>query len=370
MTAPVHLPASGLDDLIRCLCGRGWRCLGPQISDGALLLGEIASLGDLPVGVHDHQAPGEYRLTLESGGSRFGCAVGPQALKPLLFAPRECLWEAGRDDSGALTFRPAAAQAPPTAVFGVRACDLAALALQDRHFLDGPHPDPCYRARREALLLVAVNCARAAGTCFCASTGDGPHAEAGYDLLLTELEEGYLVRAGSERGRGLLAELDSQEATDAELEAEAAQQRRATAMQSRSLPAGNLGPALFNALDHPRWDDVAERCLACGNCTSVCPTCFCHSHEEEPGLDGGARHLRAWDSCFAPGHAYLSGHQVRPDVRTRYRQWLTHKLGSWHEQYGRSGCVGCGRCITWCPVGIDLTEEARALTAGEEPTHG
>ena len=363
--SPVRLPSRRLDALIRRLHADGYRCVGPTLRDGAVTLGDIQGAADLPLGVHDRQAPGEYSLTLNTYSGRFGCATGPQGLKPLLFAPRETLWRVSRDAEGRLVFEPSVPSPPRLAVIGARACDLAALALQDRHFLYGRYRDPYYAARRRALFVVAINCSRSAGTCFCASTGDGPHCRDGYDLSLTELDDGYLARAGSEQGQELLAALDPEEATPEQIRAEVAQARRAAEQQSRRLPGRNLGATLFERLDHPRWEEVAERCLACGNCTQVCPTCFCHAQHDAPALDGeGAEHRREWDSCFTVGHAYLAGHQVRPDRRSRYRQWLTHKLGSWHEQYGRSGCVGCGRCITWCPVGIDITEEASALCAG------
>ena len=142
--------------------------------------------------------------------------------------------------------------------------------------------------------------------------------------------------------------------------------QEAAQQQTRSLPSHNLRDALFANLEHPRWEDVAERCLSCGNCTSVCPTCFCHSETDETALDGDhSLHARQWDSCFTQGHSYIHGMTIRADTRTRYRQWLTHKLGSWHDQYGRSGCVGCGRCIAWCPVGIDITARGSRHLPGE-----
>ncbi|MBF0393567.1 MAG: 4Fe-4S dicluster domain-containing protein, partial [Alphaproteobacteria bacterium] len=119
--------------------------------------------------------------------------------------------------------------------------------------------------------------------------------------------------------------------------------------------------------EHPRWDEVAKRCLTCGNCTMVCPTCFCTTVDDVTDL-GGTRteRVRSWDSCFTLDFSYIHGGSVRNEGSSRYRQWITHKLSSWHDQFGSSGCVGCGRCITWCPVGIDITEEVGAIRASEE----
>jgi sulfhydrogenase subunit beta (sulfur reductase) len=132
----------------------------------------------------------------------------------------------------------------------------------------------------------------------------------------------------------------------------------------RYLETEGLASLLKSSPDHPRWDDVARRCLNCANCTLVCPTCFCTTVEDTTDLSGQhAERWRLWDSCFTLGFSYIHGGSVRSSAKSRYRQWLTHKLSNWHDQFDTPGCVGCGRCISWCPAGIDLTEEARALAS-------
>ena len=344
--------------LIDALADAGYRCLGPVVGDGAFSWQPIERAAQLPRGMSDEQSPGHYRLHASRSVRWFDWAVGPQCLKPLLFEPRAVLWQV-RSVGGRLEFMPEPVRSEPTAVIGVRACDLAALKLQDAHFCAA---DARYAARREALFLVAVNCARPAATCFCASTGDGPAVQAGYDLLLDELDEGFLVTAGSEAGRAIAGRLPLVAPRPEQPGRARAQVEAAAAAQQRALPGRDLRTALVGAREHPHWQAVAERCLACGNCTSVCPTCFCHSHHDEPALDGqSSAQVREWDSCFTAGHSYIHGIVIRATTAHRYRQWLTHKLATWHDQYGRSGCVGCGRCITWCSVGIDLTAEIAAL---------
>jgi ferredoxin len=351
-----------MQSLIDVLKGAGYRCIGPQVREGAILYAEIDHVEQLPIGVHDQQLPGSYQLSTSDSPRNFAWANGPQALKPLLFAPRETLWRAERDGDGKMQFVATLPKTQPTAVIGVRSCDLAALALQDQHFLSNEYRDPYYQARRQNLFTVAVNCSHPAATCFCASTGDGPVAESGYDLVMSELDDGYLLKAGSDAGRNIMNQLPLHKASDQHHYNAGRQHLHAAQIQQRSLPSRQLNETLFANLDHPRWDDVAQRCLSCSNCTMVCPTCFCHAENEAPQLDGNAtEHLREWDSCFTQGHSYIHGTVIRAETKLRYRQWLTHKLGSWHEQYGRSGCVGCGRCISWCPAAIDLTEEANAI---------
>lgn len=356
------LRSEDLQLLVDALWAADYEVLGPQVRDGAIVFDLLHEVASLPRGLRDVQSPGAYRLQESDPARYFGWANGPQALKPLVFAPEEVLWDAECDDEGRLCFREPARPSRKRAILGVRACDLAALFIQDKHFLQAEYVDPAYRARRQNLFLVAVNCTHPASTCFCASTGDGPAARYGYDLAMTELETGFVMDAHSDAGADLLATLPVRAATGDERSA-AGQAVAEAANQQRALPGRNLRDSLFNNLDHPRWEEVAGRCLACGNCTSVCPTCFCNQESDQPALDGAASsHVRQWDSCFNPDHAHVHGMHLREQTREQYRQWVTHKLGSWHDQYGRSGCVGCGRCIAWCPAEIDLVEEVSAIT--------
>ncbi|MDW8468554.1 MAG: 4Fe-4S dicluster domain-containing protein [Burkholderiales bacterium] len=347
--------------------------LGPTVREGAIAYDEIASESDLPAGWTDEQAPGRYRLRRRADAALFGYAVGPHSWKRFLHPPRERLWRL-RKNGDRIEAIAEPESAPREAFLGVRACELAAIGILDRVLGEGELADARYRARRSEAFVVAVNCAVAASTCFCVSMGTGPRARSGYDLALTELldERGhvFVVEAGSERGAELLAELPVREASEAEIAQAAAQSERTAAAIGRRLDTAGAKDLLQSNPEHPRWDEVAKRCLACGNCTQVCPTCFCSTMEDTADLSGEtAERWRRWDSCYTLDFSYVHGGPVRRSVKARYRQWLTHKLAHWIEQFGTSGCVGCGRCIAWCPVGIDLTEEVaaiRALAAAKE----
>jgi ferredoxin len=243
---------------------------------------------------------------------------------------------------------------------------MAAIAVQDRVLLQGTYTDPVYQARRGKVVLIAVNCTRAGGTCFCTSMGTGPKVTSGYDIALTEvLEDGkhyFVAQTGTELGEEIVREVPHQEAGEKEKQTAEGLVAKAAGEMGRTLEAEGVHDLLVANLEHKRWDEAARRCLTCGNCTLVCPTCFCTTVEDVTDLTGEqAERWRRWDSCFTLDFSYIHGGSVRPSGRARYRQWMTHKLATWHDQFGTSGCVGCGRCITWCPVGIDITEEARAI---------
>jgi len=360
-----------LDDLIGALRRRGFRVLGPTVRDGAIVYDELESAAALPVGWTDRQEAGTYRLDRRDDEARFGYAVGPHSWKQFLFPARLRLWRA-RANGGAPAVEEEPLDETPLAFLGVRACELNAIAIQDRVFTGGKFVDGDYAARRRGVFVVAVNCGEPAATCFCVSMDAGPRVEQGYDLALTEVLDGehrFLVEVGSPAGAEVLAELPSRPAEDTDLAAAAAVVDSAAARMGRTMESADLRDLLADNLEHPRWDEVAERCLTCGNCTLVCPTCFCSSVEDTTDLTGAeTTRTRVWDTCFSLDYSYIHGGSVRASGRSRYRQWLTHKLGTWHDQFGTSGCVGCGRCITWCPVGIDITAEVAALR-GEEATN-
>ncbi|MGA9533796.1 MAG: 4Fe-4S dicluster domain-containing protein [Anaerolineales bacterium] len=362
----LSLPKSQLDLLLTRLQQRGYQVLGPRSRHGTIEYGPIERTADLPVGLESDQAPGSFRLRPGADDRVFDAIPGADSWRKFLFPARNPLFRVERND-GANALIPFPVEEPQLAFIGVRACELAAIAITDKVFQHPGATDPIYQARRRDLFVMAIDCHAPAATCFCDSMGTGPRAEAGFDLALSELDESYLVRVGSQVGASVIADLRLQPADEAErTEAKTAVERARSAM-TRRIPTEGLPERLLTNLNHPRWEQVAGRCLNCTNCTLVCPTCFCWDvADDELWTADASQRVRTWDSCFNPDHSYhAGGGATRPTVRSRYRQWLTHKFASWVGQFGVSGCVGCGRCITWCPAKIDVTEEITAIVSGE-----
>jgi NAD(P)H-flavin reductase/NAD-dependent dihydropyrimidine dehydrogenase PreA subunit len=369
MTAPaVFLPRADLGRLFVALRDDGRTIIGPMVSDGAVVYEEIAGPADLPIGWRTATEPGRYRLELGPTDRAFDYVLPVTAWKRFTHPPRVPL--AGGVRAGAAVEVVAAQPAPTRQAFvGARACELAALDIQERVMRAGPVGDADHVARRDSTLVVAVECAMATATCFCTSMGTGPEVRDGADLVLAELDDGFTLRAGTDAGAALLDQLGLEPATDAQVRDAADQVAAVRAAIGDPVPAAGLPDRLRAALDHPRWTEVAERCLACANCTLVCPTCFCTSVATSSDLVGTvASTERQWDSCFSAGFARVAGDATfRPKVKDRYRQWLTHKFSTWWDQFGSTGCVGCGRCVAWCPVGIDVREELLAIAPSSAP---
>ena len=374
--ARVVVNLEALRRLIPSLEHRGYQVVGPTVRDGAIVYDTLRKLDDLPVGWTDEQEAGRYRLKKRDDHALFGYVVGPQSWKKFLYPPEVRLFEVQRDNG---TFRILGdlCSSPRYAFLGVRACELAAMRVHDRVLIEDRFTDPTYQTRRQGAFVVAVNCTQTAPTCFCVSMQTGPRARQGFDLALTEIinqhSHQFVVEIGSQAGEEVLREIEHQEAPSALCQqADEAVNHTATS-QVRRMDTTGIRELLYENFDHPRWDNVAGRCLTCANCTMVCPTCFCTTVEDVSEVTGDhAERWRKWDSCFTQAFSYIHGGSVRTSAKSRYRQWMTHKLASWIDQFGSSGCVGCGRCITWCPVGIDITEEVRAIreSGSTEKSHG
>jgi ferredoxin len=369
---PVVVARDDFEQLFTALSTRGYEIVGPTVRDRAIVLDRIAGVEDLPIGWTDVQEAGTYRLARRHDEALFGYVVGPQSFKKELFPPRHTLFAVEKTAEGFAFVE--ADPTPKSAFVGVRPCEMAAMQIQDRVFGGEPFHDPEYLRRRDASFVVVVNCVEPGGTCFCASLGTGPKAEDGYDLAVTEvLDRGahqFLVVSGSDRGAEVLADIPHRPADSDEVSHADQLLAEAAGRMGRVLDTTDLHDLLLDNLEHPRWERVGEQCMTCTNCTMVCPTCFCATVEDAQALDGSsAERIRLWDSCFTTEFSYIHGGPLRTTSTARYRQWMTHKLATWIDQFGSPGCVGCGRCITWCPVGIDITKVAALIRASEEKKH-
>lgn len=355
------------DSLLELLKEKNYTIIGPTVKENAIVLDEVTSVTQLPIGWTDEQANGKYRLHKSEEPTVFNYTVGAQSVKKYLFPPVQKLFMTAKYSKGGTTENiEQSEKKKKIAFFGIRPCELAALKIQDKIFLEGEYVDPFYQLRRKDALLIVVNCTRGGGTCFCSSMGVGPRAEGGFDLALTEMYEQnqhfFVLEAGSEKGSALVRELKQLKEGDGRAQRAIEKCQHAAAKMGKSVDTTNLKELLAQQIEHPEWEKVAERCLSCANCTLVCPTCFCSTVDDVTELSGAsADRIRRWDSCFTLEFSYIHGGSIRTSVKSRYRQWLTHKFSRWIDQFGTYGCVGCGRCITWCPVGIDVTEEIRTI---------
>lgn len=350
------------DELIHHLSDNGYACIAPVVKDNAIIYDEITSVSHLLRGWTDEQEKAYYRIKKTDTDTFFNFTVGPYSWKKFLFPPALKLWEAKRDGKQ-FVINDNLNKKNKYAFIGVRACELNAIFIQDKVFDNGSFKDTYYSEIRENILIIAVNCTKSNQTCFCTSMSTGPKAKSGFDIVLTEVCEKnlhyFLLETGSEKGKNILQNISFSGASESEIKRADEILSQVSMNMKRALDKNAIIEVLKDSFDDNHWDEIAKRCLSCANCTLVCPTCFCNNVEDTTNLTGEiAERWRYWDSCFNLNFSQVAGGNFRASPKARYRQWLTHKLSNWYEQFGNSGCVGCGRCITWCPVGIDITEEA------------
>jgi ferredoxin len=351
-----------LNGLLEALQNLGYQTVGPIVKHQVLQYGPIKTISDLPQGYSSIQDNATYRLEEGKHARYFGATHGAQSWKQFVYPSRQELftlskqnghWERVHNDT----------EPPMYALIGVRPCDLAAINILDHVLIREDFSDPDYSARRSRLFILAADCLTPSGTCFCASMGTGPDAKSGYDLKLTELEDVFIIRIGSDIGLAVVKELKWEPAGAFHQQAAQRGIEKAIVMMGRNIDGvDKVHEVLLGQLESPLWSEIGHRCLSCTSCTQVCPTCFCWEAEDSTDITRTlTSRQRVWDSCFNLAYSAQAGGNTRPTVRARYRQWLTHKFGNWKYQFGTLGCVGCGRCITWCPAKIDVTEEIRTF---------
>lgn len=356
------------EELLLLIKKAGYNLLGPKVQDNVIIYDQLQSARDLPIGWMDEQEAGRYRLKRRTDQAYFGYNLGPHSWKKYLFPSKEKLWSARKQTNNKLVILQ---ETPPAseekmAFIGVRACEIQAIFVLDKVFINNVAVNPHYKRRRDNTFILAVNCTTAANTCFCVSMNSGPHVTEGYDIALTEVIDDthhyFLVVSGTPEGKSFCDALNLPLASNEDRQLAESHVERTKEKMFRKVDNDHAQEVLRNTLNSKQWDEVATRCINCANCTMSCPTCFCSDTKDIVSIDGThVDRWQSWESCFNLSHSYIHGGSIRSSAQSRYRQWLTHKFGTWWDQFGVSGCVGCGRCITWCPVGIDVTEELTKL---------
>ncbi len=365
MAHQVRLTLDALQSLIDELRNREYTVIGPKIENKKVVYEEISKIDDLPAGWTDEQESARYRLHKTDSPALFDITHSMNAWIHHLYPSKATLLKASRENSG-FTVERMKESPPKYALFGIRPCDLEAMKKYDRILLKDKYHDEIYKKRREKTLIISANCTRPSGTCFCASMESGPKAISGYDLALTEIirdgDNYFIADIGSESAQELIDKIPQTEASADDIAYADSLIEKAREEMGRTLNTENLKEILQKNYENTFWDTVGDRCLTCGNCTLVCPTCFCTTIQDYTDLTGShVERIRQWDSCYNNEFSYIHGGSVRTSSYAQYRHWLMHKLATYHDQFDTSGCVGCGRCITWCPAAIDITEEASAI---------
>jgi len=306
-------------------------------------------------------APAEGEVLLDYQNSR----LSP---KDFFFPQSERMFEYSVDtsDEDAFILKDVAANPEPTLIFGVRPCDAKAFVVLDKIFKNDQYADTYWFSKREATVLIGLGCQSPCPTCFCTSVGGGPFHEEGLDVLAYDLGDGLLFKPLTEKGQAALDKAEGLTRADdkAVQEGTRLKEEAETAISSK-VETGNIDQKtvldLFNA---SFWEEIQERCLNCGVCTFVCPTCHCFDIQDETAGKIGDR-VRNWDTCMSwLFTAHGSGHNPRPDKTSRVRQRFMHKFKYIPiKRSGDIGCVGCGRCITLCPVNIDVRDVVQKMNA-------
>ena len=320
-----------LAGIVEELSGKLWVCA--PVKEGDQVLFRVLKAGEKPL---------------------FDFANTKNAPKNFLFPRTETMMKYTRTPQG-MVFAGEAGEREETVLFGVRPCDARSFVLLDMLFDQEKYRDPYYLDKRARTTVVAFACAQPPyTTCFCTSVGGAPVSSEGADILLTDLGEACLAEFLTPKGEALLGAFNGSPAGEAEeKQKEEIATRAAGEIRSR-IPAREIKPILDTHFEDPFWNTLSLKCLACGTCTYLCPTCHCFDISDEVQRSDGIR-LRNWDSCMYPLFTKeTSGHNPRPSQKERWRQRVMHKFRYYVDNFGAISCVGCGRCVMACPVNLDI----------------
>jgi len=347
------IESANLSDIVDAI-PQGYDVIAPVKQEWAVNLAKIDSSADLALGWKSDEHPGRYRLRR--------AATGLEGARPMTspkwftHRPIETLSNARRDENGDWQYETPMAPTVKQAFFGVRACDVSGMLVMDRTFNRQFH-DAQYDAARRNNIIIGISCFDPGNNCFCSTFNTGPELKDGFDIGLSDFNDKYLIEVATDAGAKIIAGVDVKPAGRRLLEIK---EERTAAARRRMARAFDLQKAVkvLNAnYDHPYWQEPSARCLSCANCINVCPTCYCYQIDDKSNLaQTETSRERRWDACQNLEFAAVHGGNFRPKRVDRIRQWCNHKLNWTIEQYGCAGCVGCGRCITWCPTAIDITE--------------
>jgi len=356
--------AEELTQIVAVLMAEGYTVIGPKDKKLALNLEKLSSPDELALGFVSEEKEGYYRLK-PAKTLAIDAAKPMNSPKYYTEKANQLLYTASQVNNQ-WEFKTAVVEPEPIAFFGLNACDVASLYILDLTFKQ-EFKDPVYEKNRQAVqFVVGVNCTHPGNNCFCSTYNTGPRLTYPYDLGLTCLGETYLVEAGSQKGKEVLAKLKSEPASQAHLQQKETLLEKAKKQMSKAFNLKKACQVLADNYEHPYWDEPSERCLSCANCINVCPTCYCYQIYRRANLSADeVAVFRSLDACHHLEFAAVHGGNFRPRRVDRLRHWVNHKIFWTIEQYGVPGCVGCGRCITWCPTAIDITEPVFRLGGRE-----
>lgn len=251
---------------------------------------------------------------------------------------------------------------PKTIIIGSRPCDAKGFLIYDRPYTQTDTPDPYYKGRREQTTIITMSCQSPSPGCFCTAVGGGPADKVGSDILITEVNTGYFIEAITEKGKEILQQSGAESGSSHEAEARKKQEEVHSRVQDRFCADGKpkISRDLFENDDF--WQEELAKCVSCGACTYLCPTCYCFNITDEKTFEKGER-IRSWDGCMYT-HFTLeaSGHNPRPTKYQRFKNRVGHKFIFYPEKYdGIIACCGCGRCIRYCPMSVDISEVVSKL---------